>query len=57
MASNFYSNAKSIIAPEKVKQGYFVDRKIITFKHRDYDKKTTTYKIVELIPKKGKKIQ
>lgn len=57
MAPNFYSNAKSIIAPERVKQGYFVDRKIITFKHRDYDKKTTTYKIVELIPKKGKKIQ
>ncbi len=28
MASNFYSNAKSIIAPERVKQGYFVDRKI-----------------------------
>ena len=49
---NFGHNIKSRVAPERVKQGTMQDRKVRVYRHRDYDRKVTTYKIVTYIPKK-----
>lgn len=48
---NFGSNIKSRVSPTKVKSGTMSDRRVRVYKHKNYDQKVTTYKIVTYIPK------
>ena len=48
---NFGSNIKSRVSPTKVKSGTMSDRRVRVYKHKNYDQKITTYKIVTYIPK------
>jgi len=51
-ASDYYSNTKNAIKPNKVKSGSVEGKKVRITKYKNYDKKTVTYKIVTYRPKR-----